>query len=134
MWLQVNYSLNSTEGWSHYGNALWHDIQQLFRISRPDAPESKKGGPITADIYPLLRQQLALKIDFARLALLSNSPLYLSSVTGIQKLIDSYFDSNSDVVKQQRAILEEMLATGESDIADIDFNMLRQQLTVSGGK
>lgn len=129
-----DYSLNSTEGWSHYGNALWHDIQQLFRISRPDAPESKKAGPITADIYPLLRQQLALKIDFARLALLSNSPLYRSSLTGIQNLIDSYFDPNNEVVKTQLTTLGEMLTTTEEDTTNINFDTLRQLLATGGGK
>ncbi len=132
-----DYSLGSTEGWRHYGAALWHDIQQLFRIRHPDATEGKKRTPITADIYPLLRQQLALKIDFARLSLIGNSPFYQSSVKDIQHIVDNYLDSSSEVVKAQRTILAQMVATDAGDPAYIDFTKVRQMvadhLTTGGG-
>lgn len=124
-----DYSLESMAGWRHYGEALWHDIQQLFRISRPDAPSSERGHPITADIYPLLRQQLLLKIDLTRLALMSNSPLYISTVKEIMTLLNHYFDSDNAMVKEQLTILKQWVSREKRQPDNLDFDSLRQQLT-----
>ncbi len=125
------YSLKSTAGWDHYGDALWHDLQQLFRISRPDAPASEKIIPVSAEIYPILRQQLALKVDFTRLALMNNSPLYITTVKEIIMLLTHYFDADSEVIKGQLTSLEQLVAYGEQIPSHLDFDAVRQQLTGS---
>lgn len=126
-----DFSLESMTGWRQYGEALWHDIQQLFRISRPDAPAGDRSPPITADIYPIVRQQLALKIDLTRLALMSNSPLYISSVREIMTLLSHYFDSDNALVGEQLTMLEQLVSHGEKLPADLDFDAIRQQLTTA---
>ncbi|NOR52277.1 MAG: hypothetical protein GQ470_06615 [Gammaproteobacteria bacterium] len=123
-----DFSLRTIEGWRHYGEALRHDIQQLVRITPPSDPEGEKSLPITADIYPLIRQQLALKIDLAQLALMGNNPLYITSAKEIMELLGNYFDRDSEIIGEQLAILEQMVTTGETELTDIDFDLLRQHL------
>ena len=129
-----DYSLESIDGWRHFVGSLRQDVQQLFRISRPDSPDSQIGPPITADIYPLLRQQLALKIDFARLALLSNSPRYIATTKEILQLLRSHFDLDSTVIKEQIELLERMITSGEQRLPDLNFETLRQHLLAGGGQ
>ncbi|MCW8982611.1 MAG: uroporphyrinogen-III C-methyltransferase [Gammaproteobacteria bacterium] len=125
-----DYSLKSIEGWRQFGSTLSTDIQKLFRITRPDNSDTEQNRLITADIYPLLRQQLILKIELVRLALMSNSAILTNEAKASISLLERYFDSDSELVRQQIAILSEIAATGEQQ--PIDFDALRQQLLARG--
>jgi len=128
----VEYSLKSVEGWRQFGSALWSDLQQLFRISRPGDSTNVEEQPVTADIYPILRQQLALKVEFARLALLSHSPLYLDTLKEIVALLNRYFDRESEAVQGEVSLLEQMVAAEKLEPQQINFSAIRQQLTAIG--
>jgi uncharacterized protein HemX len=123
-----DYSLKSVEGWRQYSSALWYDLQQLFRIKRPGQTTAALSQPIAADIYPILRQQLMLKVEFARIAMLSRSPLYVTTLRELIPLIKRYFDVEDETVKGEIARLEQMVTAAEQELPLINFEAIRQQL------
>ncbi|MDH3355175.1 MAG: uroporphyrinogen-III C-methyltransferase, partial [Chromatiales bacterium] len=127
-----DYSLQSIDGWRQYGSSLWHDLQQLFRIHRPTNLSRTEGQPITTDIHPILRQQLALKVELAKITLLSRSPLYLDTLKEIIAILNQYFDGDAEMVKSEIGRLEQMVAVAEHDLPKINFDAIRQQLPPEG--
>ena len=79
--------------WREFGAVVWHEVKNLVRVTRIDAPEAMLVAPEQAFF---LRENLKLRLLNARLALLSRQfDTAQSDLRDAQAALDRYFDRST---------------------------------------
>ncbi|MDO9073806.1 MAG: uroporphyrinogen-III C-methyltransferase [Rubrivivax sp.] len=79
--------------WREFGAVVWHEVRNLVRVTRIDAPEAMLLAPEQAFF---LRENLKLRLLNARLALLSRQfDTAQSDLRDAQAALDRYFDRST---------------------------------------
>lgn len=105
-----DYDLTTWQGWRELGEAVWEDILSLFTFRRGDATRP----PLTApEERFFLRQNLRLKLETARTALLEEQPaIYRQTLNEGTAWLDEYFPEAPAVT----ALREQLRTLATADI------------------
>jgi uroporphyrin-3 C-methyltransferase len=99
-------------GWRGFFPALWHDIKGLVTIHRMEQPVMPLLPP---EQRFFLHQNLALKLEAARVSLLQREPaIYQEALNEAQVWMTRYFDAEAPAV---RTTLEQLARLREANIA-----------------
>jgi uncharacterized protein HemX len=108
-------------------NDAWENFSKLVVVRRNDKPIAAL---MTPERVELIRKNLALKLESARLALINqNQALYTASIAISKKWLGDYFDTNKAAVKtaiEQLAILENTSIKSELPSIALSLKMLRE--------
>ncbi len=122
-------------GWRAFVASLWADMRSLVVVRRH---ETGKLPLLTPDQRDLLRQNLRLKLQTARLALLQGDrQVYRDALQEADGWLTQYFDGEAAATKAAHETLARLSAT---DIApplpaiDASLRLLRSSLEQIGGK
>ncbi len=98
---------NVESGWSRVWLSIRGAISGMIRVERSDVSESPA---LTAREQSLVRRQLALELESARLALLRNQPqVFSSGLETAGNLLTSHFDGSEPSVRSAVTLLEDMM-------------------------
>ncbi|MEO1889945.1 MAG: uroporphyrinogen-III C-methyltransferase [Cycloclasticus sp.] len=107
-------------------NDAWENFSKLIVVRRHDKPMAAL---MTPERVELIRKNLALKLETARLALVNkNEPLYTGSIAISAAWLGDYFDANNPAVKtalEQLNVLKETPIKAELPSIALSLKMLR---------
>ena len=114
-------------GWNRVWLSIRGAISGMISVERSDASESPA---LTAREQSLIRRQLELELEMARLGLLRNqSQIFLAAVETAADLLILHFDVSEQAVQSAVALLEEMvqldIAPARPDISG-SLSLLRE--------
>lgn len=120
-------------GWNRVWLSIRGAISGMISVERSDAPESPA---LTAREQSLIRRQLELELEMARLGLLRNqSQIFRAAVETAADLLTRHFDVSGQAVQSAAALLEEMAQLDiEPARPDISGSLsLLRELAAGGG-